>query len=341
MKLKKHAIQAASLSLVTIMALSIAEETVQAAMFTPPSDNSAPSQSTGGASRSSFLPPSDNSAPSQSTGGASRSRFLPPSDNSAPSQSTGGASRSSFLPPSDNSAPSQSTGGASRQGFTPPSDNSAPSQAAGGASRGSFIPPSDNSSPSQAAGGAARSEQNYLEQSAMVAVLPENFYGTTLSSHPMILVYVPESPGGEGIFSLKDEDKTLLYTTSIPVSGKGGILAIQLPEDAPELEVGKLYQWYFALKLDQGLSPNTPFVDGLVKRIAPSSELARSLEGKTRLQQSSILAENGVWYDCAAILAALQVVDPTNSELVAEWTELLDSVNLSKLTKASLIPTAY
>ncbi|MBP0030667.1 hypothetical protein [Roseofilum sp. Guam] len=62
MKLKKHAIQAASLSLVTIVTLSIAIETVQAAMFTPPSDNSAPRQSTGGASRSSFLPPSDNSA---------------------------------------------------------------------------------------------------------------------------------------------------------------------------------------------------------------------------------------------------------------------------------------
>ena len=320
MKLKQYAIKAASWSMVTIGAISIALEAVQAVTFSPPAENSAPSRSTGGASRSQFLPPAENSAPSRSTGGASRSQFLPPSDNSAPSQATGVASRSQFIPPSDNSAPSQSIGGGSRSQFLPPSDNSAPSQSAGGASR-----IDGNTSP---------------EEPSIVALLPQNFYGTTLSSHPTILVYVPESSEGEALFSLKDQEGEILHTASIPVSGKAGIVRIELPEEATGLEAGQVYQWYFALKLDGQLSPKTPFVDGLVKRIAPSSELARSLEGKTLLQQSSILASNGVWYDCVAILADLQVGDPLNPELVAEWTELLNSVNLSQLTKASLVPTA-
>ncbi|MDJ1182301.1 DUF928 domain-containing protein [Roseofilum casamattae] len=320
MKLKQYAIKAATWSMVTVGAISIALEAVQAVTFSPPSDNSAPTRSTGGASRSQFLPPSGNGAPTRSTGGASRSQFLPPSDNSAPSQSTGVAARSQFLPPSDNSAPSQSTGGASRSQFLPPSDNSAPSHAAGGASR--------------------IDGQTSSEEPSIVALLPENFYGTTLSSHPTILVYVPESSGGEAIFSLKDPDGEILHTTSISVSGKAGIVTIELPEEAPGLEAGRMYQWYFALKLDGQLSPKTPFVDGLVKRITPSAELARSLEGKTPLQQSAILATNGVWYDSASLLAALQVIDPLNPQLVAEWTELLDSVNLSQLTNASLVPTA-
>ncbi|NJO20632.1 MAG: DUF928 domain-containing protein, partial [Spirulinaceae cyanobacterium RM2_2_10] len=55
------------------------------------------------------------------------------------------------------------------------------------------------------------------------------------------------------------------------------------------------------------------------------------------LQQSEILATNGVWYDCAAILVDLQMDEPTNANFVAAWTQLLGSVELSQLAAAELI----
>jgi Domain of Unknown Function (DUF928) len=63
--------------------------------FTPPSDNTAPRFTTGGASRSSFFtPPPDSPVPRRAAGGASRgSFFTPPTDSPAPRRAAGGASR--------------------------------------------------------------------------------------------------------------------------------------------------------------------------------------------------------------------------------------------------------
>jgi hypothetical protein len=105
-----------------------------------------------------------------------------------------------------------------------------------------------------------------------------------------------------------------------------------LPENSPALEVGKNYQWFFALKLEGNLTPSSPFVDGWIKRITPSTDLAKALEGKTALQQSSILAAKGVWYDSASILSSLRTAEPNDQLLAKEWKELMESVELPLLT---------
>lgn len=290
----------------------------QAVPFSPPTDNSAPRQGTGGASRgSSFVPPSDNSAPRQGTGGASRGdiTFVPPADNSAPRQATGGASRNdiSFIPPPDNAAPRQSVGGGSRNDvFAPPTDNAAPRQTHGGAAR------TNEYGTNNAFAG---------ELAAMLALTPDSFYGTTLSERPTILVYLPASNAQVAIFSLKDEDQNLVYQTNLAVPTAGGVMAIQLPEEAPALEVGKNYQWFVTLQLEDQLTPGSPFVDAWIKRIEPTAELAQALENATPLQQAEVLATNGVWYDTAAILATLQT-EGSEADMATHWTELLTSVGL-------------
>ncbi|NES95742.1 MAG: DUF928 domain-containing protein [Desertifilum sp. SIO1I2] len=319
-------------------------------LFIPPSDNRAPSQATGGASRGNlFTPPSDNRAPSQATGGASRNLFTPPSDNSAPSQASGGASRNLFTPPSDNGSPNQASGGASRNLFTPPSDNSSPNQAAGGASRNNlFTPPSDNSAPQRASGGSSRVGTYYLNPSALradgpqalIALLPNSFYGKTVSERPTFLVYIPASNAEEAIFSLKDEQGNMVYQMTLAVGGKSGTIAIQLPQEVPALTLGKNYQWLFALKLDGQLSPSTPYVDGWVQRVEPDAALERVLQQEDLLKQAEALGKNGIWYDCAAALVELHATQPTDATLTKHWEELLSSVGLKELTHAPLIGSA-
>jgi len=172
---------------------------------------------------------------------------------------------------------------------------------------------------------------------SMMALLPQSFYGTTLSGHPTILVYLPASEAREAVFSLKDEAKNLHYQMTLPVSGEAGIVVVQLPNTAPALEVNKNYQWYVALKVDGNLSPNSPFVDGWIQRITPDAALANALEGKSPVQRASILAAKGVWYDSASILAVLKGIDPTDAVVTREWTELLDSVQLSQLTNTPVL----
>ncbi|WGV25575.1 DUF928 domain-containing protein [Halotia branconii] len=273
--------------------------------------------------------------------------FTPPAKNGAPSQATGGASRGNlFTPAKGNSAPRQASGGASRGNlFTPAKGNSAPRQASGGASRGNlFTPAKGNSAPRQASGGASRVGTYYLNPStiaagpaALIALLPQSFYGTTVSERPTILVYLPASNADEAVFSLKDEAGNTHYQTNIPVAGKTGAIAVKLPADAPALAIGKNYQWFLALKVDGTLSPSTPYVDGWIQRIQPTAELATAIQQKDSLKQAAAFGENGVWYDCVATLAALHTAQPNNATIVKQWEELLSSVGLKDIATVPLV----
>jgi Domain of Unknown Function (DUF928) len=338
-------------SLGTIAFLSVLAGTpwqaAQAVPFSPPPGNASPSQATGGASRgTAFVPPRSNSAPQQSTGGASRgTMFAPPRENSAPQQATGGASRgTTFAPPRENAAPQQATGGASRgTTFAPPADNASPQQASGGASRGSiFTPPIDNSAPRNAAGGASRTnlQGDYASGQglsvALMALTPQSFYGTTLSERPVFMVYVPSSDAREIVFSIKDQDDNMHYQMRLPAPAEAGVVAIQLPADAPALELGKNYHWYTAVLVDGSMSPSTPFVDAWVQRIEASPELAQAMKLERGVRDVEILAKGGVWYDSISALARLRTAQPTSETLADNWGELLNSVGLDDVATAGV-----
>jgi Domain of Unknown Function (DUF928) len=250
-----------------------------------------------------------------------------------------------FTPPTNGGSPRQATGGASRSSmFTPTAGKGAPKQATGGASRGNlFTPNPGKGTPQQATGGASRLGNYYLnpstvsaEPAALIALLPQSFYGTTVSERPTILVYLPASNAQEAVFSLKDEAGNTQHQMNIPVAGKTGVIAIKLPANAPALTVGKNYQWFLALKLDGQLSPSTPYVDGWVQRIQPGAELVTAMQEQDALKQATALGKNGVWYDCAATLAAAYTAQPGNAILRKQWEELLSSVSLKEIVTASI-----
>ncbi|MBH8576017.1 DUF928 domain-containing protein [Nostocaceae cyanobacterium CENA369] len=231
--------------------------------------------------------------------------------------------------------------------FTPPPKNPTPSQASGGGSRGNlFTLSAGKGALQQASGGAPRVGTYYLNASpatagpaALIALLPQSFYGTTVSERPTILVYLPASNAEEAMFSLKDEAGKMQYQMTIPVIGKHGVIAVKLPAKAPALAVGKNYQWFLALKIDGQLSPSTPYVDGWIQRIQPSGELATAMQHKDALQRATALGKNGVWYDCVATLAAVYTDQPTNA-IAKQWEELLSSVSLNEIVKVPLVASA-
>lgn len=168
-----------------------------------------------------------------------------------------------------------------------------------------------------------------------MAITPDSFFGTTLEARPTILVYIPASNAQEAIFSLKDEAKELVFQMTVAVPSQGGVVAVEMPESAPELAVDANYQWYVAIKLDNELTPASPFVDGWVKRITPSSELAASLAGEG-LADIEALGANGVWYDTAAQLAMLNS-EQADEAISGHWYELLESVGLEEVATAPIV----
>jgi hypothetical protein len=272
--------------------------------------------------------------------------FSPPPDNGSPSQATGGASRGSMFTNRQNRTVRQATGGASRGSIFQPGANRRARATVGGASRGGFFQPSrTNRAPRVTAGGASRLGRQELDPSlvassgpaAMLALTPQNYYGTTISERPTILVYLPATDAKEAIFSLKDEAGTTIYETTIAVNKEAGIRAISMPESATALEVGKNYQWFMALKIDDKLSPSAPYVDGWIQRVEMSAEMSASLKQADALQKAKILGQNGHWYDCVATLAMLRAGQPTDEVLAKHWSELLSSVELGSIKQAPML----
>jgi hypothetical protein len=206
-----------------------------------------------------------------------------------------------------------------------------------------FTPPPNNSAPKGVGAGASRgmnSSTAASDSATLTAVLPESFYGTTLSERPTVMVYVPASHAEEAIFSIKDEAGNMHHQMTIPVAGKSGIIAVKLPNEAPALAVGENYQWFLALKVDRKLSPSIPYVSGWIQRIQKNTELATAMEQEDALKRAEALGKNGVWYDCVATLAQLRAVKPNNLILSKKWEQLLSSVSLRKIITAPLVTSA-
>ena len=163
----------------------------------------------------------------------------------------------------------------------------------------------------------------------MLAVMPDSFFGTTLEARPTILVYVPPSNAEEAVFSIKDEVKNSVYEMSLAVPTAGGVVAVEMPLEAPELTVNQNYQWYVALKLNGELAPASPFVDGWVKRVSPTEAMVVAT-GADRMAEIEVLGASGVWYDTASKLAALQA-DQSDEAIAKHWYELLESVGLAEI----------
>ena len=209
---------------------------------------------------------------------------------------------------------------ANASGFAPPPGNGAPPRTSGGASRGDSC---IQSTPLVTA-----------SNSSVKALIPQNNYGVTTSERPTFLVYLPKTEADEVFFSLKDEDKNTLYQMTLSITeSQEGIIAIQLPEDAPELAIGENYQWFLTLRCNGKMHPNNPFIDAWIKRV----ELNVARNQNNLLQQASHLASNGVWYDAAATLASLLQAQPENQDVFSQWQTLLNSVGLEAINDVPVV----
>ncbi len=92
-------------------------------------------------------------------------------------------------------------------------------------------------------------------------IIPVATQSLTISSHPTVLAYLPETSAQKVLFSWQTENNRDHYQTILPIGNKAGIISLTLPVDAPPLEVGKNYQWALAIMCDGLLHPDSPTIE--------------------------------------------------------------------------------
>lgn len=225
---------------------------------------------------------------------------------------------------------------ASRLGFSQP----VMAQASKRTLRVVFQPRSDQKTPQRTVGGGRRNENrcsvagtspplstNQSQDLSLMALLPSNSLGTTLSSHPSLLVYVPATSAQVAELTLEDENSTGLYQTTIPLPAAPGIVSFELPKTEAGLEVGKSYKWVFSLICNPS-GPQNPFIEAWVQRVKPGTTLSQRLSSTKGLDQVMLYASSGIWHEALSVLATLRRNQPEAPELVSAWQELLQSAGL-------------
>jgi hypothetical protein len=112
---------------------------------------------------------------------------------------------------------------------------------------------------------------------------------------------------------------------------KAGIMRVDLPQDAPELAVGKEYRWSVTVACNSDRpSDYVAFNQSFVERVAPSPGLSQQLaRAKTTLERARAYAQNGLWYDALGSLSDASEKDPSARN---EMLFMLDQVGLTRVT---------
>ena len=210
-----------------------------------------------------------------------------------------------------------------------------------------FKPPKGQRQPKMAVGGGRRNNgmcesgvaslgiQNKTIDKTLVPLLPSSKLGLTASSHPNMMVYVPSTSAKSLEFTIYNEQEEGIYQRQVSLGNTPGIVNLSLPTSEPGLEIGKDYRFVVSIICQQS-GPQNPFVEGLVRRVAPASALRNQLNQPTSLEQVIALSESGYWVEAVSNLAKLKLSQPFNSEIDTAWEDLLSSVGLSGIAQAPL-----
>ncbi|HAX79974.1 MAG TPA: hypothetical protein DCY88_30100 [Cyanobacteria bacterium UBA11372] len=200
-----------------------------------------------------------------------------------------------------------------------------------------------NGSPRTTRGGASRgicsiaSSESSQNKKPAIALIPNTDAELTTQAHPTIFLYIPDGTIVSAELSLWDRNQNGLYQTTVSLSGKSGIVGIELPDAAPSLEVGNRYKWSLALICDRTERSRDLVVEGWMQRTQLSSTLEKQIGTLEPLQRARLYAQNRIWYETLATLAQLRRSRPDDSRIATEWQSLLQSVGLQDVAQAPVI----
>lgn len=175
------------------------------------------------------------------------------------------------------------------------------------------------------------------EQTANSRTKITQLMGLTLDAHPTFFVYLPQTGANAVEFILNDAEEKEVYRTNFPTPKVPGIFGFKLPNTAPPLEIGKSYQWYFVIRCDPTNRKKDLVVEGWIWRTQLLPAINEQIQKAGLRDRTALYRQYRIWYEALANLAQLHYSSPQNSQVTAEWIELLRSAGLSEISEQVFI----
>jgi hypothetical protein len=180
-----------------------------------------------------------------------------------------------------------------------------------------------------------------LLEVSLIALMPENKIGRTVSDYPTFFFYLPQPSAELAEFLLLDEKGDVIYQQDMTIKNLSGVIGVSIPANTnvPPLEVGKKYTWSFSLVCDPDDRSGDKNESGVVRRVELSADILRQLETADPRQKTVIYAREGIWQDAVSNLAAARRANPNDPVFQTDWESLLNSVTLGEIAKEPIVET--
>jgi hypothetical protein len=159
----------------------------------------------------------------------------------------------------------------------------------------------------------------------LTALSPTTKPGLTVAERPTFFVSVPKTSAKTAEFSLRDRKGSGVYRTTLDLPKTPGIIRVNLPAQAPALEVGQEYLWSFAVICNPNDRIDDRFVTGTVQRITLEPTRLSQIQQAPPKERVSLYQKADVWYDAIAVLFELQRTQPNDPSIHTSWREFLQS----------------
>lgn len=175
----------------------------------------------------------------------------------------------------------------------------------------------------------------------LIALMPEGPVLTSTQT-PTLLFYIPTISNPQKVqveFVLRDHQDQLVYETTFPVSGQGGIVSFKIPttESFKGLESNQYYHWYLSIIYDPLKRDQDQLVEGWLSYRPLEPALASQLAQATPLEKVQLYQKHNLWHEAFYTLAQLKQNHPEDGVISEKWRELLESITLDMIASEPLL----
>ena len=205
------------------------------------------------------------------------------------------------------------------------------------------LPPDVGEPNGRAQGGGSRGDcLTALVPKTRTASGQEILWGLTTSDRPTVWFHTSRglSRGIPVEWMLQDKTGKPIYKTRFKASATPpGVMSFSIPSTAAPLQIGQSYYWTLStycapLELNSSTTPediDRPIVatlHGVIKRVTSPTLQSQIASAKTPVEQASLYANRGVWYDALTTLGNHLQATPKDLTIASVWAELLQQVHL-------------
>lgn len=169
---------------------------------------------------------------------------------------------------------------------------------------------------------------------SITLLLPNNHIGQTVVERPTFSWYVsnPTAASVPMQFTLVESGVASPLLVKSFEADKTGLIQLELPKTAPELQPKHRYRWTVSLTCNAKRPSENIYATGRIERVSITNEQAKAIkEANSDSERAQAYARSGLWYDAFAAVSKAYQTNRSDRSTSESFFSLLNQVGLNQV----------